>query len=167
MSKTIVGSLGTVGLVLFTLAPAVSARAEDNPFVGTWKLNLAKSKFDPGLPVRSRTETIELAGDALKTSVEIVDAEGNYGNVVAETVKLDGKDYPRTATGRAAKDGDTMALKRVDSYTIEATVKNHGEVVTLIRQVVSKDGKTKTATYLKATNAQGQAVHNVLVFDRQ
>jgi hypothetical protein len=60
-----------------------------------------------------------------------------------------------------------MAVKRIDAYKVEATIKKHGEVVTLTRQVVSEDGKTKTATYLKGTNAHGQAIHNVLVFDRQ
>jgi hypothetical protein len=149
------------------MAQEVPLAANTNPFIGTWKLNLAKSKFDPGPPVRSRTEKSEPAGDAVKTSVEQVDANGNYATVV-ETAKFDGKDYPRVATGGlAASGGDTLALKRIDAYTVEATIKKHGEVVTVIRQVVSKDGKTKTATYLKGTNTQGQAVHNVLVFDSQ
>ena len=160
------------GAVLTAIAPLAMAQevrltSNANPFVGIWKLNVAKSKFDPGPPVRSRTETMELVGDALKTTVEQVDADGNYANVV-ETAKFDGKDYPRTATGALAASGaDTLALKRIDAYTVEASVKKHGDLVTLIRQVVSKDGETKTATYLKGTNAQGQAVRNVLVFDRQ
>jgi hypothetical protein len=39
------------------IAQEVPLASNTNPFVGTWKLNLAKSKFDPGPPVRSRTET--------------------------------------------------------------------------------------------------------------
>lgn len=156
-----------MALILTLSGAAVSAWGEDNPFIGTWKLNLEKSKFDPRPPLRSRTETIAPVGDALKTSVEQVDAYGNHANVV-EIAKLDGKDYSRTATGGLATNGgDTIALKRINGYTVEATIKKHGEVVTLIRQVVSKDGKTKTATYLKGTNAHGEAVHSVLVFDKQ
>jgi hypothetical protein len=164
--KKIVGSsLGTVGLVLFTLVPAVPVSAEDNPFVGTWKLNLTKSKFDPGPPVRSRTVTIEAIGEnAVRWSIDELDASGNHTTVV-EMPKFDGKDYPRTASRANAP--DTIALKRIDTYTLEETLKRGGKAVATYRQVVSKDGKTRTATQTTGTNARGQAVHDVLVFDKQ
>src|ERR1700732_458538 len=74
-----------------TLASVTSYWGADNPFVGTWNLNLAKSKFDPGPAVRSRTVTIEPAGDGVKWSIEQVDANGNRATEV-EILKFDGKD---------------------------------------------------------------------------
>jgi hypothetical protein len=153
-------------LVLTTFVFCGAAWGADNPFVGTWNLNLAKSKFDPGPPVRSRTVTIEPAGDGVKWSIAQVDANGNRATVV-EILKFDGKDYPRTTTGSLGGSGDTIALKPIDAYTLEETLKKGGEVVQTVRQVVSKDGKERTATYMTATNAAGQPVRNVLVFDKQ
>jgi hypothetical protein len=48
--------LGLAGLLL----------GADDPFVGTWKLNLEKSKFSPSQPGRATKEeilTIEMTGD--------------------------------------------------------------------------------------------------------
>jgi hypothetical protein len=154
-------------LVLTTFVFCGAAWAADDPFVGTWTLNIAKSKFDPGPPVRSRTVTVEPAGDEVKWSIEQVDANGKLGTVV-ETLKLDGKDYPRTVTGSmGGPGGDTIALKRIDAYTLEETLKKGGKVVATYKQVVSKDGKERTATQMTGTNAAGQPVHSVLVFDKQ
>ena len=164
--KKIVGSLGAISVVLFTLALALPVYAEDNPFIGTWNLNLEKSKFDPGPAVMSRVVRIEAAGDAVKFSVDQVDADGKHATVV-ETPKLDGKDYPRRGTGGIGpKFANTIALRRIDTFTIEETLKKAGKVVAVIRQVVSNDGKTRTATQIMGTNTRGQAVHDVLVFDK-
>jgi len=157
-----------IKLVLTTFVFCGAAWGVDDSFVGTWTLNVAKSKFDPGPPVRSRTVTVEPAGDGVKWSIEQIDANGNPGTVV-ETVKFDGKDYPRTVTGSlgGSRAGDTIALRRIDAYTLEETLKKGGEVVATFRQAVSKDGKERTATQMTGTNAAGQPVHNVLVFDKQ
>jgi hypothetical protein len=154
--------IATLALAMFVLSVAVWAA--DNPFVGTWKLNLAKSTFDPGPPPRSRTVTIEQVGDGVKWAIEQVDANGNRRTVV-EAPKFDGKDYPRT--GSPTPDADTIALKRIDAYTLEETLKKAGKVVATYRQVVSKDGKVRTATQMTGTNAGGQRIHDVLLFDKQ
>ena len=143
---------------------SVAAPAEDNPFVGTWKLNLAKSTFDPGPPLKSRTVTIERVGAAMKWTVEQVDANGNRRTVV-ETPRFDGNDYPRS--GSPTPDADAIALKRIDAYTLEETLKKASKVVRVYRQVVSKDGKLRTSTQLTGTNEDGQPVHDVLIFDKQ
>lgn len=157
-----------IALVLVAaLPPATFAQNQPlDPFVGTWKVNLAKSKFSPGPPPRSRTVTIEQAGDGWKWTIDLVDANGNRSTIV-ETPKFDGKDYPRTGSPTPPSDADTIALKRIDAYTIEETLKKAGKVVTTLRQVVSKDGKVRTATVMTGTNAGGQPVRDVLVLERQ
>jgi hypothetical protein len=127
----------------------------------------ASSQFDPGPPVKSRTITVEPAGDGLKWSIEQVDAKGNRATIV-ETPKLDGKDYPRTGTGSMGGPGaDTIALKRIDAYTLEEILKKGGKVVATYKQVISKDGKERTSTQMTGMNAAGQPLRNVLVFDKQ
>jgi hypothetical protein len=150
-------------LTLVTTVPHAASGQIDPRILGTWKLNLAKSIWEPGPPPTSLTVTREQVGDAVKHTIEIVAANGDRKTIV-ETPKYDGKDYPRT--GVAATDPDTVALKRLDANTVEETLKKAGRVFQTARQVVSKDGKVITTTLI-GTNASGQRVRHVLVYDKQ
>jgi hypothetical protein len=138
----------------------LSAQASD-PRIGTWKLNLAKSKYSPGPPPKALTVKVEPSGQGEKVATEGVDAEGAR-TATGYTGNFDGKDYPLTGSLIA----DTVSLKRMDARTTERTDKKGGKVVQVLTRVVSADGKTMTVT-LKGTNPQGQAVNNVIVFDKQ
>jgi hypothetical protein len=129
--------------------------------VGTWKLNVAKSKYDPGPPPQSQTLKVEAVGKGEKVTSETLTADGKKVTVTY-TANFDGKDYPLTGSPMA----DTVSLKRRDARTTERTDKKGGKVVQVLTRVVSVDGKTMTVT-LKGTNPQGQAVNNVIVFDKQ
>jgi hypothetical protein len=134
--------------------------AQSDPHVGTWKLNLAKSKYDPGPPPQSQTRTWEASG---KVSVEGVSGAGKpmaYGY----TVKGDGKEYP--TTGAIPNGADTIATKRIDANTFEATFKRGGKQVETVTFAVSKDGKVLTIL-AKGTSPNGQPFDNVIVWDKQ
>jgi hypothetical protein len=150
------GAVLTLGLRPMSL----SAQATD-PASGTWELNLAKSKFSPGPPPKSQTRTFEATGADVKYTLKGIDAEGKP-TLVRYTAKYDGKDYPVTGS----QDFDAISLKHVDAVTAEATLKKGGKVVATTKRVVSKDGKTLTLTTI-GTNAKGQAVNNVAVFDKR
>ena len=144
------------------LLVSIALRAADDPFLGTWKLNLAKSKYNPGPPPKSNTYKFSLAGaNGVKLIADGVGAQGNP-NHREYTANYDGKDYPVTGN----PDADSVSLKRVDAYTVEGTQKLAGKLVRTFRRAVSKDGKTLTVTE-KGTNAQGQAYNNVVVYDKQ
>jgi len=139
---------------------SLSAQVTD-PAAGTWELNLAKSKFSPGPAPKSQTRTYEVTGADVKYTLKGIDAEGKP-TLVQYTAKYDGKDYPVTGS----QDFDAIALKRVDAVTAEATLKKGGKVAQTATRVVSKDGKTLTLT-TNGKDAKGQAVNNILVFDRR
>jgi hypothetical protein len=149
------GASLTLSVPLTTL----SAQAAD-PASGTWELNLAKSKFSPGPAPKSLTRKFEVTGDTVKYDLTGMDAEGKPIHVTY-TAKYDGKDYP--VTGSA--DFDAISFKRVDGVTTQATLKKGGKVVQTSKRVLSKDGKTLTLT-TTGTNANGEAVHNISVFDK-
>ena len=149
-----------IAAALVSLLPRAGA-AQGNPMVGTWTLNVAKSKYSPGPAPKSTTVTWEAAGQGLKLTSKGVDAEGKPTNV-QYTVNFDGKDYPVTGSS----DFDAVALKKVDASTMEATRKMGGKMVQTARYVLSKDGKTYTVT-AKGTNAKGQQVNNVVVYDKK
>ena len=72
--------------------------AQSNASLGTWKLNVTKSKFDPGPPPMSRTDVWEAwENDGVKANVTIVGADGTRisGGV---SFHYDGEDYKVTGT---------------------------------------------------------------------
>ena len=142
------------------LAAVTTVFAADN-FTGTWKMNLDKSQYNPGPPLRSLTSRVDVMGDMVNFTFDGYDATGKSITPGELLIKLDGKDYP------IAEDParDTVAMKKIDDYTTEETNKKDGKVTTIVRTVYSKDGKSRTAT-TTGTNAQGQKVNNVVFFDR-
>ena len=130
-------------------------------FLGTWKLNVAKSKYSPGPAPKSFTIKQEDWEGGLKFASDGIDAKGNptHGEYSA---KFDGKDYPMKGNPIA----DTVSPKRIDAYTVESVLKKGGKVVLNGRAVVSRDGKTLTLTET-GKNAQGQEVNNIRVSEKQ
>ncbi len=131
------------------------------PFVGTWKLDLAKSKFDPGPPPKSWTQRNEAAEGGLRQLADWVDSEGRATHSEF-TARFDGKDYPVTGSQGA----DAISVKKVDDRTIEWGMKKGGKVVSSGRTVYSQDGKSRTMTWT-GTNAQGQKYSATAVFVKQ
>ena len=152
-------ALGSVALVVSVFV--TTARAADSN-VGTWKVNLAKSTYDPGPPPKGPNVTkIEADGDGIKVTADGVNAQGQATHVTY-SAKYDGKDYPETGNPNV----DTISIKRIDANTIETTTKKGGKVVGTSRVVVSNGGKTRTTT-ANGTNPQGQKTHAVIVADKQ
>jgi hypothetical protein len=147
-------------LVLVALALNVSATPADE-HSGTWKMNPAKSNYNPGPAPKSITVKIASDANNMKLTSDGIDAAGKPTHV-EYTAKVDGKDYPITGIPNA----DTVALERLDASTIRSTTKKGDQVVMTVTSVISKDGKTRTATF-KGKNAEGLDVNNVVVYDKQ
>jgi len=153
----------TMILTAAVLAVAVLATAQSkDPFVGTWRLNVAKSKYSTGPVPKSITSTYEAAAQGYKVSVKNEPASGPVLQY-SYTTNLDGKDAPVTGNNPNA---DMVAVKRIDAHTLEIVNKKGGKVTTTQRNVVAADGKTRTVT-TTGTDAQGQKVNNVTVFEKQ
>jgi len=143
---------------------AVRLLAQDNPFVGTWKLNVAKSKFEPGPAPKSLTRTVEAQGDGAKYSFDGVAADGTAFSYNF-TVKYDGKDYPVTGTGMPGG-ADSISIKRVGANKAEAIEKKGGKEIGRATSEVSKDGKVSTVK-IKGKTADGKAFSSDTVYDKQ
>lgn len=150
--------------VLSLFVISMAAWADDNPLIGAWKINLAKTKYNAGTPPKNQVITYQMVGDALKLTAEIDNAQGHVTN--SYTAKYDGKDYPFTSTARDAVAGQAVRLKRIDANTTQRTTYLKGKQIGTVTEVVSKDGKTLTRTQ-KGANAQGQPIDNVQVLDKQ
>ena len=156
-----------VTVVTVVTASGLSAQDYDaapvDPSMGTWKVNLANSKFDPGPPLRSATFTREpLEDEFFRETVDDVSAQGQAGHTEV-TAKFDGEDYPNKGAQGA---NPTRAFRRIDDFTIEVVNKVDGKVTNSSRQMVSRDRKTMTVT-LTGQSAQGQLINDMRVFDKQ
>jgi hypothetical protein len=138
--------------------------AQTNPVVGSWKLNLEKSKFPTGMAPKSLSRTVTADGDSVTYSFE---GQGPDGSALkySFTVKYDGKDYEVTGSGMPYG-ADHIAIKRVNSHMFSATLKKDGKEVGTSTSTVSHDGKTTTLNS-KGTDAKGNMVKTTSIFDKQ
>ncbi len=150
-------------MIIFSISPLHAAQ---EPLIGTWKMNPAKSKYSPGPPVKSATIKYEAVGDdALKNIRDETDANGKA--VHSEyTSKFDGKDYPVSGElGGGNPPRGTITAKRIDAYTTENINKLDGKITSTSRRIVSKDGKTLTII-VKGTDGKGHQIDNRVIYDR-
>jgi hypothetical protein len=152
----------TIALTVVTCFVALTLSfAAENPMMGTWKLNEAKSKFSPGAS-KSVTVVYEADGDNTKCTIDGVDGKGKpYHNVWVG--KLDGKDYPVTGD---TETGNTRAIKKINDHKMEASNKKDGKVTTSGSIVIAADGKTRTLN-LTGTDSAGKKTSSTAVYDKQ
>jgi len=143
---------------------SVSLLAQKNPFEGTWKLDLAKSKFEPGPAPKSLTRTIVAQGGGAKYSFDGIAADGQPISY-SFTVKYDGKDYPVSGTGTPAG-ADSIAIRLVGTNKAEAIQKKGGKEVAKAEVEVSKDGKVSTVK-MDGITVDGKELHSESVYDKQ
>lgn len=154
------GTFKVVAILLFTLTAAGIVMAQSDPFVGTWKLDVAKSKYDPGPAPKSQTRTWDASG---KVTVEGVNAAGKsvtYGYPVMN----DGKDYP--TMGSVPNGADMISSKKMGPNKVQVHFKRGGQAAETTDFTVSNGGKTLTIS-AKGTNPDGSAFNNVTVWEKQ
>ena len=147
-------------LPLAVLFAGVTVCLADNPHMGTWKLNEAKSKFSPGA-TKNHTVVYEAAGDSVKVTVDGVDGDGNPSHN-EWTGKFDGKFYAVTGDPTS----DMRSYRKINNHTMALTGKKGGKVTLTGRIVVTANGRTRTVT-TTGTDSKGKRFSNRAVYDKQ
>ena len=153
--------LARVMVLAAVLAAAAVAHTQSDPFAGTWRMNPAKSKYDPGPTPKSITSVWEAAGKGYKVSVTTESATGK--TQYSYSTNLDGQESKVSGTNANA---ETVTVTRIDPRTLQSVSKHGGKVTITQRNAVSADGKTRTVT-TTGTDVKGQKVNNVAVFEKQ
>ena len=151
-------ALFTAVAITFAVALGGTAVAQA---VGTWKVNLSKSKYQQGQAPKSMTLVYEAAGEGIKVTVDQVPADGPAIHY-AYTANYDGKDVPVVGN----PNGDMAARTRVNATTTKLVNKKDGKILSTVTIVTSADGKTLTIT-TTGKNAEGQKIDSVAVYDKQ
>ena len=152
---------GVAVLIAFVALAATTTAQGKDPWVGTWKLNLAKSTYSPGPAPKSTTVVITAPNGGISQTVDTVPATGAAQHWVA-TAKFDGKDVAVKGNPNA----DMMSFKKLGARSYEAVSKKGGKTTQTSVIEISADGKTRTNTQT-GTTADGKPLKNKTVFDRQ
>jgi len=150
-----------LGALLMIGNAVIAAGSDVDPVVGTWKLNLARSAF-AGIPAyKNQIRTYSQSGEDVTLKMITV-GEGGKETTTQATYKLNGKDF----SSMGNPDFDSLSGVRIDTNTVEFTLKRAGKEVGKIRREVSKDGQTLTINFV-ISNADGVQTAAFTVFDRQ
>jgi len=143
-------------LAALTCVLAFTAAAAGNPFVGTWEMNMMKSKLDAAAPkFQNRTIVYTAESSGLKA---VVTTDGK-----AQTdVTYDGQQHAVTPASGLYTHETATAKDR----TLETEFKKDGKVVGSRKNSLSADGRTMTVV-LDLRQANGNMVHSVAVYDKR
>jgi len=144
-----------------SLAATLLAQAQE-PLYGTWKVNIAKSKYSPGPAPKSSIAKWEPFQDGVKLTVDIVPATGEAQHFECSG-KFDGRDNPVMGSN---PDADTMAFSKIDARTYEVVNKKGGKPTLTARIAVAADGKTRVTTQT-GKNAKGETTNIRMFYEKQ
>ncbi len=155
-------TIKALAVAVALLAVPLRVTAAD-PFVGTYRLNAAKSAASGGQVPPDLTLTIsEEQGNLLiATSGKTAKGEAISANVLV---------LPKAGGTMKApvgeKNYDSTVVTRKDPNTIDMTAMLNGKQRTKVKLALSKDGRTLTRSFT-STNAQGKPVSGTSVLERE
>jgi hypothetical protein len=149
-------------VIVILLAQAGAVAQVPAVWLGTWKLNVAKSTYDPGpAPYQRATYTIEPHEDGMKMTYDMVHPRGGVTHLEWEG-KLDGRDYPVLGIDEVL----TYAYRPAGDGSFEVIVKFDGRVTAVSRVTLSADGRTMITT-TTGRGARGQDVLTRTAYEKQ
>jgi hypothetical protein len=156
-------SIAVMSAALLGAGTRVSAQTQiEDGWLGTWKENIDKSTYRPGPAPKSPTVAKwERDGPGVKITIDLVDEKGAPGHWVI-TSSLDGKEAP--ITGGPA--GMTRSVKLLEPRTGEIVTKMGGKELTTTRAILSPSGQLLRFV-TSGANAQGQAVSDIIIWEKQ
>jgi hypothetical protein len=161
-----------IGLMAVALLMAISFEAprmfgqgadSKDPFIGTWKLNLAKSSSvgpDGALvrPTRPATRVVAVEGDGYRMATS---DDANPAAARSYFFRSDGKEYPDP---HGPGKGEMASHWRPSPYMMVRLVKTNGMPTEYATYAVSSDGNVLTTTSWEPATPE---YHNVQVYERQ
>ncbi len=146
-------------LTAIVLCGLLAASAAD-PVLGVWKLNLSRSRYNPGPAPRSQTRTYVQTANGIQVTIRSIDTTGR-SSTIEFPEKYDGKDYAVQGSDVA----DALAMVRINDYMAEASMKHGGMVVATARRLITDEGKTLVISFKQLSS--DHPVDNELVYERQ
>lgn len=151
-----------LALALALVALPQTVRAAD-PFVGTYRLNTARSATSGGQMPAEMMLTISEEGTNLLVATSGKTAAG--ADITADVLTLP-KAGGTVKASAGERNFDSTVVKRTNANTIDVVGMQKGKERTRVKFALSRDGKTLTRSFT-STNAQGRPVQGFTVLERQ
>ena len=148
-------------LMLMAAAAATTLGGAD-PFIGRWKLNVAKSHYLTGPAPREQTETLSVEGPNLRVRVVGTTADG-VKTLVSYWVPYEGGLGHMDAESSSAYDG--ISGKHLGPREREISRLKGGKVVFTAHAKISADGRT-LAVSSKGVSPVGTPVEAQQVYEK-
>lgn len=149
-----------VALLMFAAVLFAGPAFAADPIIGTWKLNVAKSKFSPNATLTAGTRVYTESGGLYTLDQKSTTAAGK--ELSSQAQYREGKEE----TQKSSDVVDTTLAKKVDANTWNFVLKKGGKVVGHVHRVVSADGKSLTV-HNTGTHLEGESVDETLVYEKQ
>lgn len=160
--KMITRYIASFGFALALLLP-VTTRAAEDPFLGTWLLDKAKSVIatDPGVKSKEFVFAPSDEGVLITETLEMKSENGEKH--VSQMPYTYGKPTPQPGPGM-----DTLLVVKADSHTAYWTALGNGQILAQLQVNISSDDNMMTFRYLwSASDPTGNAFNDRYVYVRQ
>ena len=144
----------------FALLGLAATLVAADPFAGTWKLNLEKTKYKTGSSPKEQTLTIAESGSDLDVTISGTAADGSAISSHYTVPEQGGEGKIIQSTYEA------VSGKRMGPNERAITYSKGGKATLTAHSKISADGKTITVN-VKGTDAQGKPVDGIAVYDKQ
>jgi hypothetical protein len=145
-----------------TLLLATAASAADDPFLGTWRLDLAKSTIANNPGVKSKEFVLSPTAEGVMIT-ETLELMSGGEKQVTHLPYTYGKPVPQAGPGF-----DALLVEKTDDHTALWTVMLKGKPLSRLQVTVSPDGKEMAFRYLmRSADPTGETLKDRMVYVRQ
>jgi hypothetical protein len=149
-----------LALLLLGLAFAASSAFAADPIVGSWTLNVEKSKFTSGPAPKAATRVYTESKGVYTLEQKITASDGK--EIPLKVQYSDGKD--EAVTGQSGI--DSIHAKKVNANTWDFALESAGKEVGHVHRTVSADGKVLTV-HNTGRQPSGASGNDTMVFDKK
>lgn len=159
MIRKIVVALASIVCVLLTAA--VSAQGQ-NPFIGTWDIDMDRSNFGSANPPASMSRTYYDHGDGSYSYIVVTINQAGVVNASSAHYTYSGETHPIANFNQDTQ--ATISYNRISDTTVEYTVYVDGEVSQIGAKYISPNYQQLTIA-IQSPNSNQQ--DQILIFNRR
>jgi hypothetical protein len=157
-------------LFVLPLLFIVPAHAQEDPFTGSWRLNVEKSKMQTRTLSKSETVVYRVSDNTEIYTSDVITGEDEHEVTQYNGRYNDGKEYPSTVTvygnGSVRVQTTNLMLRKINELTRERVYQRDGRIVTIMRRNMSADRRTITSTIMSLSADGKENIVETRVFEK-
>ena len=147
---------------LLFMTTSANAAESENPFIGTWDINLSESDFGSATPPQNMSRTYADLGNGSYMYLVVTINEDGSLNGTSASYSYSGEQYPIASLDQL--EAPQISYKRINDATVEYTVRLGGEVQQIGAKFISPNYQQLTiAIQYPNSDAEDQ----ILIFNKR